>query len=386
MSRPDRAALEAFRADLDAIHESAKAACDAGAYRHLRRVERAGWLATALGYLSAAVMFNPLSAFLIGLGNVMRWTIVAHHVTHRGYERCPDVAPRHTSKGFAAGWRRFLDWPEWMVPDAWRFEHNVLHHYHTGEELDPDLVERNFELMRINRAPRWFKWVVVGLISCIWKPIYYAPNTLWVLRKKRCTGPGERADEVMRLEPTRAYHGTKLLLPLSRGGLEFWARCVLPYVGYRFVLLPGLFLPLGWGAVENVFWTSVLAEVFANIHSFLIIVPNHSGEDLLRFEEAVDDKAEFYFHQVVGSANYTGGTELKDCLQGYLNYQIEHHLWPNLPAKVYRDIAPQVREVCERHGVPYRIEPLPARVQKMLRLMTGEASMPRLAPVEAREA
>lgn len=381
-SYPSPEALSAFQDDLEAIHEDAKRRCDRRAYRHLRRIELGGWAASAVGYLTAAMAFNPVSAALIALANVVRWTVVAHHVTHRGYDRCPGVARRHTSRGFAAGWRRFLDWPEWMVPEAWCFEHNVLHHYHTGEELDPDVVERNFALMRRTPAPRWLKLAIVGMIACVWKPLYYAPNTLWTLRRKQDRPKGIRADEVMRLEPTQTYHGTKLLLPTTPGGLEFWGRCVLPYVGYRFVLLPALFLPLGGAAVVNVLWTSLLAEALANLHSFFIIVPNHSGDDVLRFERSVTSRAEFYYHQVVGSANYTGGSEWKDLLQGYLNYQIEHHLWPNLPASVYREIAPRVREVCERHGVPYRIESLDRRIERMLRLMTGESTMPRL-PAES---
>ena len=35
---------------------------------------------------------------------------------------------------------RYLDWLDWMLPEAWVFEHNVLHHSHTGEDADPDLL------------------------------------------------------------------------------------------------------------------------------------------------------------------------------------------------------------------------------------------------------
>jgi fatty acid desaturase len=41
-----------------------------------------------------------------------------------------------------------------MLPEAWRYEHNVLHHYHTNEVADPDLVEQNLAPLHA-RASRW---------------------------------------------------------------------------------------------------------------------------------------------------------------------------------------------------------------------------------------
>jgi fatty acid desaturase len=390
MSKPDPERLAALRDDLDALHREARASVGAREYRHLRKMEKWGWGSTLMGLATAWIAPNPLSALLLAVGNVARWTIVAHHVSHRGYDRIPGVAQRHTSKGFARGWRRFLHWPEWMLPEAWSFEHNVLHHYHTGEALDPDLVERNFTLMRESRAPRWVKYLVIGVLMCTWKIIYYAPNTLWMLRARRALKASSersaRVDEVMALEPTRAYHGLRLLLPLSPGGRELWARCFLPVALLRFGLLPALFLPLGTGAALSVLLNVVLAEALANLHAFLIIVPNHSGADLHRYAAPIEDRAEFYWRQITGSANYTGGTDLSDFLQGYLNYQIEHHLWPSLPALTYRDLQPKVQAVCEKHGIPYVSEPLPRRVGKMVRLMTGDASMTDPGPERLRAA
>ena len=57
--------------------------------------------------------------------------------------------------------------------------------------------------------------------------------------------------------------------------------------------------------------------------------------------------------QLLGSANFTGG-RLMHIMSGNLSFQIEHHLFPDLPAHRYAEIAPQVREICERHGLPYK--------------------------------
>jgi fatty acid desaturase len=58
-------------------------------------------------------------------------------------------------------------------------------------------------------------------------------------------------------------------------------------------------------------------------------------------------------------------------MAGNLDHQIEHHLFPDLPSNRYAEIAPQVREVCERHGLAYNTGSLAGQfatvVRKVLR-------------------
>jgi fatty acid desaturase len=55
---------------------------------------------------------------------------------------------------------------------------------------------------------------------------------------------------------------------------------------------------------------------------------------------------------MLGSGNITGG-RLFHIMSGNLSYQIEHHIFPDIPARRYQQIAPQVREICQRYGIPY---------------------------------
>jgi fatty acid desaturase len=96
-----------------------------------------------------------------------------------------------------------------------------------------------------------------------------------------------------------------------------------------------------------------------------------------RFDRKVTDRAEFYVRQVLGSVNFSTGGDLRDFLHGFLNYQIEHHLWPDLPPSAYQRIQPKVKAVCERHGVPYVQEPLHKRVAQLLGIVTGSKRMQR---------
>lgn len=372
---------KAFAADVDALHKRLKAGLGPDDYTHLKKMARWARACTLLGYALAWIAPNPLSALLMGLGNMGRWTCVTHPVMHRGYDAVPGVPPRHTSKRFAMGWRRYLDWLDWLHPDAWAHEHNHLHHYHTGQQQDPDLVERNAWFIRHRSVPRGVKAALIVLLMMTWKLSYYAPNTFFALKQHRKiraqTAAQAKADPLPTMGEVDCFviPGERVMLPVTAWGVEFWLRCVLPYAVVRFGLIPALFLPLGTGAWLAVLVNSVLAEVVANVITFVTIAPNHTGDDVYRYDDGFKDRAEFYLQQCAGSVNYPGGSGVKDFLQGYLNYQIEHHVWPDLPLLKYRQAAPQLKAICLRHGVPYIEESVFRRFGKLWAIMMGDADM-----------
>ena len=372
----------AFARELDALRARVESEHGAEAHGHLRKHARWGQLCTLLGYATAWFP-NPLAPVLISLGMTARWTIVAHHTRHRALDRTPGVPPAETSKGFAMGWRRWLDWLDWLDPLAWDHEHNKLHHYHTGEPADPDLVELNMALMREHAAPRWFKHLVLVFFFFTWKFTYYAPNLVSLhqqeLRRKAGGPPLDASTHRPVLELLRTWN------PFGTDGRVFWAKVVLPYVGIRFVLLPACFLPLGQAAALWVLASSIVAEMLTNLHTFIVVVPNHAGDDLYRFDRPTTDRAEFYVRQASGSVNFRTGGDLNDFLHGFLNYQIEHHLWPDMAPRLYQVAAPEVRALCARHGVPYVQEGVFRRFGKLVDIMTGATSMRRGSTIPKRE-
>jgi fatty acid desaturase len=66
-----------------------------------------------------------------------------------------------------------------------------------------------------------------------------------------------------------------------------------------------------------------------------------------------ETRGQWYVRQLLGSANFSGG-KLMHIMSGNLSFQIEHHLFPDLPAHRYAEIAPEVRAICEKHGLPYK--------------------------------
>ena len=364
--------LQEIRRDLDAARSEAD-------YRHLRKIECWGRLCSLLGFATAWIAPNPISAFLISQGNFTRWTMVTHHVTHRGYDKIPGIPARYTSERFARGWRRFIDWLDWIVPEAWDHEHNIFHHYYTGEVTDPDLVERNVDFFRAWRIAIPVKALVIAFFMCTWKLVYYAPNTIWVMQQMRARRqkPKQSQGKLRSVVPDdhRPVETLRLLLPFSAGGREFWLRSVLPYGLARFVLTPLLFLPLGYWLAFSVLCNVLMAEVFTNIHSFLMIVPSHAASDLYRFTKPTPNRNEFYLRQIIGSCNYHGGGDLNDFAHGWLNYQIEHHLWPDLSMRQYRLAQPRVKAVCAKYGVPYVQESVFKRFVRLWKILLGVESM-----------
>jgi fatty acid desaturase len=368
---------EGFGRALDELRATMKAALGRRDLDHIRRMERWGRLCSITGYATAWIAPNPLSALLMSQGNVARWTIMVHHVGHGAFDRVPGVPRRYTSDRFAQGFRRYLDWLDWIIPEAWHQEH-ALHHYHTGEVHDPDLVEDNARLIRELPTPSAFKYAAIGFFALTWKLSYYAPNTFQTFcaaRRRRARLLGGERQRWLQV-PQRSWSGSFNLL--TEDGREFWRRCVLPYGIFRFALLPAVFLPLGSFAAANVLANSLLAEAMTNLHSFLIIATNHAGDDVHRFDTRARNRAEFYVRQVMGSVNLTdGGNDLNDFLLGYLNYQIEHHLFPDLPPLKYREFQRQVKAICAQYGVPYVEDTLYRRARLCLRVITGEDSMKR---------
>ena len=169
---------------------------------------------------------------------------------------------------------------------------------------------------------------------------------------------------------------------------QLWLRCYASYATWHFVVVPLLFLPLGSAAAWAVLINKLLAEAITNAHAFLVIGPNHTADDLYRFRFHYRRKDEFYVTTVLGSANYRCGPELVDYLSIWLNYQIEHHLVPDLPMRQYCLIQPRVKAVCLEFGLPYRQESVFRRFGRMLDICVGKTSMRQLEafPIQARRA
>ncbi|WP_197473131.1 fatty acid desaturase, partial [Oleiphilus sp. HI0123] len=86
-----------------------------------------------------------------------------------------------------------------------------------------------------------------------------------------------------------------------------------------------------------------------------IIFCGHFTEDAHTFtEEEIqgESQGEWYFRQILGSSNLEGN-KLFHIMTGHLSCQIEHHLYPDVPARHYPAMAVEVQKICEKYQIPY---------------------------------
>ncbi len=76
------------------------------------------------------------------------------------------------------------------------------------------------------------------------------------------------------------------------------------------------------------------------------------AEKFTREEYENETHAEWYLRQMLGSANFTAGP-LMAFMSGNLCYQIEHHLFPDLPSNRYAEISERVKPLCDKYDLPY---------------------------------
>jgi NADPH-dependent stearoyl-CoA 9-desaturase len=150
-----------------------------------------------------------------------------------------------------------------------------------------------------------------------------------------------------------------------------------------------LFPMLAGPAAPLVFAGNLTANVTRNVWAFSVIFCGHFPDGTQTYEESVletESRGGWYLRQVRGSANIEGPRWLH-ILTGHLSHQIEHHLFPDMPAPRYAEVAGEVRAICERYGVPYNSGTMPQQLsgawRRILRLTLPNKPVAAETPVAA---
>jgi linoleoyl-CoA desaturase len=131
------------------------------------------------------------------------------------------------------------------------------------------------------------------------------------------------------------------------------------------------------------------ANIIRNVWSHSIIFCGHFPDQTYTFsEDEVRDesKGAWYVRQLLGAANIDG-SPLFHVISGNLGYQVEHHLFPDMPSSRYGEIAPRVRQICKQYGLPYNTGPFSKQLgsvhRTILRLaFPGGKPRPKPGPYE----
>ena len=130
---------------------------------------------------------------------------------------------------------------------------------------------------------------------------------------------------------------------------------------------------------------NVVSNLIRNVWSYAIIFCGHFPDQTYTFtQEEVEGESRggWYVRQLIGAANIDGGP-LFHVISGNLGYQVEHHLFPDMPSTRYGEIAPKVREICERYDLPYNSGPFHQQlgmVQRSILRLAFPGGKPRPKP------
>jgi fatty acid desaturase len=324
--------VEALGREFDQIRsdiEESRNDADAAYIRRLITVQR------RLNVAARVMMFGShrrelwwAGALTLGVAKILENMEIGHNVMHGEWDWMNDPEI-HSST-----W----EWDNVCPADQWKHSHNYLHHTYTnviGKDKDV-----GYEILRVRSDQPWHPYYLV-------QPVV---NTVLMLAFEYGVSLHDLDIEGLRkraLEDPEEFK--RKLVAIGRKQAR--------QAGKDYVLFPALtgpnFVPT---ATAN-----FTANVIRNIWSYAIIFCGHfpDGAEVFTEEELENEtQGEWYLRQILGSANFTGN-RLMHIMSGSLGYQIEHHLYPDLPSNRYPEIAEKVRALCEKYELPYTTGPFP---------------------------
>jgi fatty acid desaturase len=251
---------------------------------------------------------------------------IGHNVMHGQYDWMGD--PGLNS--------RMYEWDNVCPSDQWKYSHNYIHHTFTnilGKDRDI-----GYGILRMDEDQKWHPYYLGNPVYAFLLMVFFEWGVALHDLEVENLVAGRRSLE----DNKPLYPG--LLRKIRKQALK------------DYLLFPALTGPL----FPLTFAGNATANLVRNIWAFNIIFCGHFPAGVATFaqEDCEDEsRGHWYYRQLLGSANITG-SPLLHLMSGNLSHQIEHHLFPDLPARRYPEIAVEVREICERYGIAYNTGPL----------------------------
>jgi fatty acid desaturase len=331
--------VEALGAELDAIRAEVVGSLGEADARYIHRViaVQRGLEVAGRGALIFS-LFPP--AWLAGtaalsVSKILDNMEIGHNVLHGQWDWMRDPTIHSTT------W----EWDHATPAKSWKKSHNYEHHTFTNVRgKDRDL---GYSVMRITPEQEWKPADLIQPLTNVGLSLIF-----------------EWGIALYDLEVDRVKEGTKSKEQLKEDLKGLW-RKARRHLAKDYVLFPALSGP---GFLHTAA-ANLTANVVRNVWSHAVIFCGHFPDGTETFEEERlegETKGQWYVRQMLGSANLSG-SPLFHIMTGNLSHQIEHHLFPDIPSNRYAEIAPRVREICARYGLPYTTGSLPKQYSKVVR-------------------
>lgn len=344
--------LESLQRDVDDLRARVMADLGQEDAEHIKSVRRVARCLEISGRLLVHVSLEPVSFGLgvlsLGLYKILENMEIGHNVMHGQYDFMGD--PTLDSSTY--------DWDLVGTAKTWKHAHNVTHHTYTNVIGKDD--DFGYTFFRFSSDVPWkpshlFQPVlnpVAGFFFDHAVSLYHARPSEYLTAEK---GTPERALQRRRMRADHFALGRKAAMQYAK-----------EYVFYP--ALAGPFAP-------KVAFGNLLANGVRNVWSYAVIHCGHLTQATATF--TVDDlegesRGGYYLRQILGSSNFEAGP-LLGILTGHLSHQIEHHLFPDMPAPRYRQISGEVRRICKKHGVPYNTGKFSSQFKSMAQALVKYA-------------
>ena len=314
-----------FGAEIDALRERTLVDIGEADARYIRRIHAAVRYTEILGRgLLFFGLFPPawlLGTLLLGVSKILENMELGHNVMHGQYDWMND--PRFDGKTY--------EWDIVGTSDNWRKTHNFKHHTYTNiKGMDDDV---GYGLLRLFPEQRWRPFF-------LGQPLYaviFALLFQWGVAIQDLRLGAYFAGRMSAAELRDQFR------PVAR---KMRRQLLKDYVFFPLIAGP-FFLPVLLG--------NLVANGLRNLWTFMIIFCGHFTANAEVFPKSVlenETRGQWYLRQLRGSSNLRGG-RLFHILSGNLSHQIEHHLFPDIPARRYAAMSKEVRAICERYGIYY---------------------------------
>lgn len=333
-----KAQTQALAAEIDSVYQGVMDSLDSTDARYIERVYATvvyseliarGLLATA-GRLSSRrgkVGTWLLGTSLLSFSKILNNMELGHNVMHGQYDWMQH--PHLNSQNF--------DWDIVCPAPLWQHSHNYLHHTFTNiVGRDHDV---GYHLIRVTDEQAWTP------------SDRYNPLKTMVL--------------ALGFEWAVAFHDIQISVdeyadtPQSHNILQQKARHLLAkiarQVGKDYIALPAVAgVALGRNSALSTLSGNITANIVRNLWTWAVIFCGHLTEQTHIYTHLDDNesKGDWYVRQILGSSNIEGNRWFH-ILTGNLSHQIEHHIFPDMPAHRYADVAVQVQAICQKYDIPY---------------------------------
>jgi fatty acid desaturase len=325
--------IDNLSVELDAIRLDIEDSLSERDARYIRRTIAAQRAVEVAGRLMLAAS-SRRSAWWVGtvtlaLAKVIENMEIGHNVMHGQWDWMNDPEI-HSST-----W----EWDMSGVSKHWRSTHNFQHHKYTNIlGMDDDV---GYSTLRVTRDQPWVPAHIGNLLF----------NTILALGFE--WGIGLQPIDFGKLLKDRPDRETTFL-QLREFSVKAGRQVVKDYVAF-----PALTSLSPVATYKSTLMANAVANVIRNVWANAVIFCGHfpdGAEKFTKTDMTGESRGQWYLRQMLGSANFDAGLAMR-VMSGNLCYQIEHHLYPDLPSNRLHEISVRVREVCDKYDLPYTTGP-----------------------------